>query len=208
MSYLSSIDAFANENFPGLLPILVARKVDIESYPLQREGVAISPLVFKPGKDFVEWVSSYDSSSFASRSQRSQEGTSRNQEVPFVLPKNSLTEVMLNKAERDDFIVLLQDRNGFRYLFGSIDKPVSFSYDKNSGSTGSRNQYDCLFFSETYNNVLIYPHVFGVETDFSQSPPVIVRRGSAEGPVLVVAPAGSTVVITSPYSFGFQLIQS
>jgi hypothetical protein len=206
MSYLISIPQFEDENFPGLLPILVARKDDIETYPEQRDGIAVSPLVFKAGKDFVEWVSSYDTANFISTSEQSQEGVSKRQELPFILPKNSLTEVMLNKAERDEFIVLIQDRNGFKYLFGSLDKPVRFQYDKNSGATGSRNQYDCRFFSDTYNNVLIYPPDFDIETDFSAAPPVVVRRGSIDGPILAVAPAGSTVVITSPYSFGYQLI--
>lgn len=206
MSYLRSVDDFTDENFPGILNISVVKVSDVLTYPDQIDGIAIEQLVFKPGKDFVRWRATHNTAVFNSQGRDSRAGIIRNQELPFILPKTSLLDTMLTKAERDEFIVLVEDKNGFRELFGSIDKPVRFRYDRTSGSSSGRNQYSCTFYSEATGNKLIYPATFSIETDFTLAPPVIIRRGSIDGPVLAVASAGSTVVITSPYSFGYQLI--
>jgi hypothetical protein len=208
MSYLRNIAPLDDENLPGLITISVVKKDDILSYPASLEGIAVEEITFKPGKDWIRWSATYNTANFINRSNDSDQGIIREQELPFVLPKSSAIEAMLSKAERDEFIVLVQDKNGFRELFGSFQKPVRFSYDKQTGSSSGRNQYDCRFFSEAIGNKLIYPYDFTNGADFSNAQPVIIRRGAIDGPVLAVAPAGSTVVITSPYSFGFQMIAS
>lgn len=205
MSYLFSIPPLDNENLSGLLKISIARVVDIASYPDVYDGIAVQELTFNAGKEWTVWNATYQSASFEARSTDSQEGIFKNQRLPFIIPRHSVNEVMLTKAERDEFVIMVEDFNKFKYLFGSPSKPVRFQYDKNTGAQAQRNQYDCLFFSEASDNVIIYPHTFGTQPPISDAPPVVVRRGSISGPVLAVAPAGSTVVITSPYSFGYFL---
>lgn len=208
MSYLRNIAPLEDENLPGLIKISVAKASDIATYPDSIEGIAIAEVTFKEGKDWTVWSATYNTANFLNRSNDSDQGIIRAQELPFVLPKSSSLEAMLNKAERDEFVVLVEDKNGFRELFGSISKPVRFAFDKETGSSSGRNQYDCRFFSEAIGNKLIYPYEFGTAANFGNAQPVVIRRGSADGPVLAVAPAGSTVIITSPYSFGFQIAAS
>lgn len=208
MSYLLPIPPHTGDNLSGVLKISVARKVDILTYPEAYDGVAISELVFKEGKSWTLWHATYRTASFSSRSSDSMEGIIRDQQLPFIIPRHSVRETMLHVAERDEFVVLVEDANMFRYLFGSLQKPVRFSYDKNTGSGSQRNQYDCLFYSEAVDNTLIYPHTFDTPGTPEEGNPVIIRRGSPTGPVLAVASPGSTVVITSPYSFGFELLSS
>lgn len=210
MSYLLPISELSQDNLGGVSRILVSRAADIATYPEGYEGIAQVEVVFQAGRDWLAWVATYTTAGFFRRSEDSPEGVSGGKELNFIIPRHEqeITR-MLRKAERDEFVILFEDYNGQRYLFGSKDKPVRFAFDQNTGSGRDRNQYTCKFYSDSPGNVLIYPLVFGEgDTDFSSAPPVVIRRGSSEGPVLAIAQAGSTVVIVSPYSFGYQIIAS
>jgi len=210
MAYLIPIPALEQDNLGGVRRILVSRAEDVSEYPEGYEGIAQSELVFVEGRDWISWAATYSTAGFFRRSEDTQEGVSGGKELSFVIPRHDQEFTrMLRKAERDEFVVLFEDFNGQRYLFGSKDKPVRFSFDQQTGSGRDRNQYACRFYSDSPGNNLIYPLAFGEgETDFSSCPAVVIRRGSSEGPVLAIAAAGSTVVIVSPYSYGYQLIVS
>lgn len=208
MSYLTPIDFLSNsDNLSGLKPLKLARAVDVATFPESYEFIAQEELVFESGKDWINWAATYRTSGFTTRAQDSEEGMNSTQELPFVIARHSADRtVMFKKAEKDEFIVLFEDMNGQRYLFGTKEKPVRFRFDMMTGSGGDRNQYSCAFYSDSPGNFLIYPQTFGEgETDFSSCPPVVVRRGATDGPVLAVAPAGSTLVIVSPFSLGYQI---
>lgn len=207
MSYLKSIPHLEDENISGLTAISLVRVPDLASFPNSYDGIATEPIVFKQGKDWVRWMATYKTSSFSRRSQDTLEGIQTNQELPFIIPRNSpAITSMLRLAERDEFIVLFSDANFQDFLWGNPQKPVRFLFDQTSGNGSGRNQYACSLYSESSENILTYPGTFGSEpVDVNACQPVVIRRGSADGPVLAVAAAGSTVIITSPYSFGFQL---
>lgn len=211
MSYLSHIPPLSEkDNMPGLSPIQLARVADIQDYPDAYDGIATAAITFLPGRGWIEWAATYNTSRFQVRSQDSQEGIIKDQKLPLVIPRHSSAITsMLTKAERDEFIVKVKDRNGQEYIWGSPQKPVRFIFDQNTGSGNDRNQYDCTFYAEAADNLLIYPTTFsGEPIDPSEAQPVVIRRGAVDGPVLAIAPAGSTVVISSPYSFGYELIVS
>lgn len=211
MSYLASISPLENaDNLSGLRPLRVTRADDVEVFPSQYEGIAQAELVFKEGRDWAVWASTYRTAGFSARGEDSLEGVAHAQELPFIIPRHS-TEIttMLRKAQRDEFIVLLEDNNGQRYLFGTKDKPVRFLFDLTTGTGSDRNQYSCRFYSDATGNLLVYPLTFGSgDTDFSSCPSVTVRLGTLDGPILAVAPAGSTLVIISPYSIGYYIASS
>ncbi len=210
MSYLVPISSLDTENLSGLQSLLVIRSEDVATYPEAFEGVAQEEITFESGRDWLRWFATYSTSAFSTRAEDSMEGMNAAKELPFVIARHSaaITQ-MLRKAEKDTFIVLFTDFNGQRYLFGSKEKPVRFTFDMNTGTGSDRNQYTCRFYSDSHDNLLIYPASFGDgDTDFSSCPAVIIRLGSSEGPVLAIAPAGSTVVINSPYSIGYQIIAS
>lgn len=209
MSYLAAIPPLENsDNLSGLKSISVARAIDVATYPESYEGIAQEEVVFESGKDWTRWAATYTTAGFSSRSEDSAEGVSASRELPFIIPRHSAAiTTMLRKAERDDLIVLFEDFNGQRYLFGSKAQPVRFAFDQETGSGRERNQYSCRFYSDSPGNYLIYPLTFGDgETDFSSCPPVTVRLGASDGPILAIAPAGSTLVILSPYSLGYQIL--
>ena len=210
MSYLVPISPISADNLSGLKYIRLVRSADVASFPEGYEGIAQSEIVFNAGRDWIEWMATYTTSSFSTRGEDSQEGMASVKELPFVIPRHS-GEIsrMLNKAERDTFIVLFEDFNGVRWLFGSPEKPVRFAFDLQTGNGRDRNQYACRFYSDSPGNLLLYPQTFGEgDTDFSSCPSVVIRRGASDGPILAVVPAGATLVITSPYSLGYYIATS
>ena len=211
MSYLSSISPLeSSDNLGGLKYIRVIRAADVATDPESFEGVATSEIVFQAGRDWIDWAATYLTSSFSSRGEDSPEGMADVKELPFIIARHSKSiSMMLRKAEKDEFIVLFEDFNGVRWIFGTKAKPVRFAFDQETGVGRDRNQYVCRFYSDSPGNLLLYPAELGAgETDFSSCPPIIIRRGASDGPILAVAPAGSTVVINSPYSFGYYIIAS
>lgn len=210
MAYLLPIAHLDGENLAGLKYLRVIRSEDVSAYPEIYEGIAQEEISFVSGRDWVTWAATYTTASFSQRGEDSQEGMAGVKELPFVIAKHS-GEVtrMLTKAERDTFIVLFEDFNGVRWLFGSKEKPVRFAFDLQTGAGPDRNQYACRFYSDSPGNLVFYPQTFGEgDTDFSSCPSVIVRRGASDGPILAIAPAGSTLVITSPYSIGYYIASS
>lgn len=210
MSYLTPISPLDSDNLSGLKYIRVVRSEDVAEFPESYEGIAQEEIVFDAGRDWINWAATYTTSSFSSRGEDSQEGMAGIKELPFVIPRHTgeITR-MLTKAERDTFVVLFEDFNGVRWIFGSVEKPVRFSFDIQTGNGRDRNQYACRFYSDSPGNLLLYPQTLGEgETDFSACPSVIIRRGASDGPILAVAPAGATVVITSPYSIGYYIASS
>lgn len=206
MSYLNHIPHLEDENFPGLWSIDVARVADIDNYPDAYDGIAVSEVTFHAGRGWVRWAATYNTSRFDIRSTDTREGIVKNQSLPFVIPRHAAAITnMLQKAERDEFIIKVKDHNGQEYIWGSIQKPVRFQFDQSTGGGSNRNEYSCSFYSEASENLMIYPANFSISPVLPGALPVVIRRGSMDGPVLAVAPAGSTVVISSPYSFGFQL---
>jgi hypothetical protein len=207
MSYLNSIPYLETENLSGLTLISLIRVPDVLQFPDSYNGIATSAIIFKEGKGWSAWAATYRTSSFSRRAQDTQEGVLTNQELPFIIPRYTpAITSMLRLAERDEFIILFKDANGQEYLWGNPQKPVRFLFDQSTGSGSGRNQYECKFYSESSENILAYPVTFGtVPADPNACRPVVIRRGSSTGPVLAVAAAGSTVIITSPYSFGYEL---
>ena len=209
MSYLQPISFLEDENLAGLTVLEVVRAAEVVRYPESFDGIATSPITFVEGRGFVRWEATYQSSQFSVKSEDSKEGIIKNQRLPFIIPRNNpLITAILMKAERDELIIKLRDANGQEYLWGSPQKPIKFLFNQETGSGRDRNQYACEFYSEASDNLMIYPATFSEEALPSDCPLVVVRRGTADGPVLAVVPAGSTVVIVSPYSFGYQLIVS
>jgi hypothetical protein len=210
MSYLIPIQPLSSDNLSGLKYIRIIRSADVSEFPEIYEGIAQEQIAFVAGRSWVEWVATYTTSSFSSRSEDSQEGMASVKELPFVIPQHSgeITRMMA-KAERDTFVILFEDFNGVRWLFGSKEKPVRFAFDIQSGNGRDRNQYACRFYSDSPGNLAIYPHTLGEgETDFSSCPSVVIRRGATTGPIIGIVPAGGTMVITSPYSFGYFIATS
>jgi len=210
MSYLNPILSLDSDNLSGLQSLQVIRSADVDAYPDAFEAIAQEEITFQPGREWVRWVATYSTIGFSTRAEDSQEGMNSAKELPFVIPRHSqaITQMLL-KAEKDTFIVLFTDFNGQRYLFGSKEKPVRFAFDMNTGTGSDRNQYSCRFYSDSYDNLLIYPPTFGDgSAAVDACPSVIIRSGSADGPILAIVPAGATMVINSPYSFGYQIINS
>lgn len=211
MSYLIPISPLeSTDNISGIRSIRVIRSADVAQYPFAYDGIAQEIITFLPGRNWITWAATYTTASFSSRSEDSPEGMSGVKELPFVIPKHS-TEItrMLSKAERDTFVVLFEDLNGVRWLLGSVDKPVRFAFDLQSGNGRDRNQYTCRFYSDSPSNLIMYPAILNTESETPPTcPSVVIRRGSADGPILAVAPAGSTLIINSAYSFGYQILSS
>src|SRR5690606_18831901 len=136
-----------SDNLSGVRSIRGTRAGDVDVFPEDYEGIVQAEITFHPGKDWTSWASTYRSSRFSGRSEDSLEGVAHSQELPFIIPRHSTAiTTMLRKAQRDQFIVLLEDHNGQRYLFGTKSKPVRFMFDLQTGSGQDLNQYACKFY--------------------------------------------------------------
>src|SRR5690606_17115232 len=133
--------------------------------------------------------------SFRSDSVDSMEGVYRNGQLSFTIihPEESL----LDRMERDRFVVFYLDANLKPVLFGSPSKPLLFRYSHQTGSIGSgRNEYSGLFYSTAPNNKALYQ---GAVSDFI--PLLVIRAGSMDGEVLATLGEGESLNIDSDFYF-------
>ncbi|HTF19349.1 MAG TPA: hypothetical protein VK658_14815 [Chryseolinea sp.] len=149
MAYLQNISRFsANDNIGGIITLRVIRKDDVETFPEPSNGIVYGDIVPKAGRAFVVWSAILESSSTKSATKATREGASKQNTLPFLLPKDrAAIKPQLDLAAEDEFIVLFTDANGTNKIFGSLETPVRFEYDHDSGkSFENLNAYDCRFY--------------------------------------------------------------
>lgn len=195
MSYLIPISKSEKDNLSGLLQLRVARVDDIQTFPRIIGGRVAGDIFFKPGAGFVPWEVIPESSSFKSDSTDSIEGVYKNGQLSFtiIFPEESL----LDRMERDRFVVFYLDGNLQPVLFGSPSKPLLFRYSHQTGSIGSgRNEYSGVFYSTAPKNKAVYQ---GAVSDFV--PLLVVRSESMDGEVLATLGEGQSVNLNSDFAF-------
>ena len=204
MAYLQNLNRLSGaDNLGGILFLKIARAADIASIPDPVAGVVYGDIEFKPGKGFVTWEVTPDTSSADSRSRRAREGASKTNRIPFFIPKDRASiRAMLEQAEQDELIVVYTDANGKQKIFGQLDTPVQFEFDHSSGKRGDDlNHYDCNFFYEGPDNM--YEYNGAVPTPPAGSAPAIV---TVNGTVVASLQPGDTLNFDTDFDFDFQIV--
>src|SRR5690606_1046170 len=195
MAYITPITKVERDNLSGLLQLRIARVDDILTFPRIIGGRVMGDIIFKPGTGFVPWEVIPETSSFKSDSVDSMEGVYRNGQLSFTIvhPEESL----LDRMERDRFVVFYLDGNLKPVLFGSPCKPLLFRYSHQTGSIGSgRNEYSGMFYSTAPNNNAIYS---GSIAAFI--PLLVIRANSMDGEVLATLGEGQSITLDSDFYF-------
>lgn len=199
MSYLSTINRFSGQgNLGGIISILVARKADIDSIPQPVGGVVYGDVVFKPGKSWVTWNVTSETASTKSDTRTSREGASKNNRLPFSVPKYSAAvHSMFEQATDDELIVLHTDANGIQKIFGLYDAPVKFRYSHNSGQQhADKNGFEGEFYYDGPENMFEYNGEIAAPIP-GTAPAIVLYNGAA---IASLAP-GETLNIISDFGF-------
>lgn len=199
MSYLKNISRFSGSgNLGGILTIQVARAADIESIPDPLAGIVFGDIVLKAGKSFYTWQVTTETAEANTRGNPTAEGFSKDNTLPFFIPKDrSDIRTMLEAATEDELIVLYKDANGKQKLFGTLDHPVQFEYSTNSGAAhADRNGYSCRFYYKGPENMFEYNGT--LPTAPAGAAPAIVRYNGVA--IASLAP-GETLNINSDFGF-------
>jgi hypothetical protein len=199
MSYLQSIPAFSQSgNLGGIITMQVIRASDVQSMGEPVNGIIYDTIVLKEGKAFVNWSAILESARVRNTSRTTREGSSRQVPLNFMLPKDRPgIKAQLDQAEADEFIVLYTDTNGTQKIFGTLETPVRFEYDHDTGASFSNlNAYDCRFYYTGPDNLFHYNGTIPVPVPGS-APAVVRYNGVA---IASLAP-GETLNIESDFGF-------
>jgi hypothetical protein len=199
MGYLKNITRLsASDNLGGIVELRVARKAVIDTIPEPVNGIVYGDITLKAGGSFFTWKATQESASLRSNSRQSKEGVSRQNQIPFRIPKDREDiYFMLEQAEEDEFVVLVKYPNAKWKIFGLLDSPVQFEFDHDSGSAfADGNFYSCRFYYEGPGNLFFYNG--STPSAPAGTAPAIVRFNGAA--IASLAP-GETLNITSDFGF-------
>jgi hypothetical protein len=197
VSYLQSISRNTIDNLGGIFSIKVARKADIVSIPAPVAGVVYGDIEFQEGAGFVTWDVTHESASAGSEGKVSREGFSKNNKLPFRIPRGRASlKIMFDQAVEDELIVLYTE-NGKTKIFGLLEAPVKFSYSHKSGEAiADLNRYEGLFYYEGPDNM--YEYDGEIELAPGGVVPALVKYN---GDVIASLLPGETLNIISDFGF-------
>lgn len=204
MSYLESITRLSGvDNIGGILTIQVARRVDIQSLPDPVDGVVYGDITFFPGSGFVSWEVTAESPNAASRNRSSREGNSKENRLRFTVPKDRASiRRMFELAEEDELIVLYKYAHGKHRIFGTLDAPVRFRFDHDSGGAiTDLNHYACEFYYDGPDNMFEYEG--SLPAPPSGPPPAIFR---VNGQTIASLQPGEVLEVDSDFDFDFHIV--
>jgi hypothetical protein len=205
VSYLQNISRLkGNANLGGLVEIRVARKADVTDIPLPIGGMITGDITFPEGKGFVTWLVTQESLSLKSNSRDSREGISKTNRLPFRVPLDQYNvRMMMEQAEEDEFIVLVKYPNGTYKLFGTLDGPVKFSFDHDSGTSHADGNFNnCEFYYDGPQNIFFYQGAI---------PAPIPGTGTSRveylsGDLIALLSPSDVLTLTSDFHHAFTLI--
>lgn len=104
---------------------------------------------------------------------------------------------MLELAEEDEFIVLFKYANGKRKLFGTLDRPVRFTFDHDAGSSFAAGNFNnCEFYFDGPSNIYFYDG--NIEPAPPGANPALVRFNGA---IIAALQPGESLNIESDFGF-------
>lgn len=199
MGYVLPIARLSNsDNLAGLLEIQVCPKSLITAIPTPVNGTVYGNITFVSGAGFAKWEATLERSRVSTLKERTADGYSAKNQVPFRIPKDRADlRNMFDLMERDEFIVIIKYPNGKQKIFGTLNRPVQFTYNHDSGeSFDTKNEYECMFYFEGPDNIFFYDGSVG--TAPAGPAPVVVK---INGTVIAVLTPGQTINILTDYDY-------
>lgn len=187
----------------GIITIDLVRVADVESIPDPVDGAIFGEVVLKAGASFARWTTGYQSAGINSKSRVSKEGVSKDNDLPFFIPLDRESiRAMLAQAEEDIFIVIYRLATGPTKIFGSLDAPVRFEFDHNSGTQFTQaNGNNCRFYYTGPDNTFFYNAT--IPTPTPGAAPSIVK---VNGVVVATLLPGETIEFNTDFDFDFAIV--
>jgi len=182
--------------------MFIARKADVLSIPPILGKSLVGDILFPEGSGFSRWVPTLGTANFKTTGKSAREGAYRSNilEFNFPLDKESL-RLMLEQAEDDEFIVVYTLSNGVNKLFGTLEYPVKFQFNQDSGSeilSGIFN--NCRFYYDGPDNTYFYA---GAITEQTESEVGTVRVEFTDGTLIALLHPPETLVVASDFTHAF-----
>jgi len=213
VSYLQSITRSNGDNLGGILSIRVARVADIVSIPDDSGGVIYGNITFTEGKGWVTWEVTFESPNINSGNRVSREGFASINGLPLRIPTDKPgTRPMLLRAAEDELILLFTDGNGNTKVFGTLQQPVRFRFNHDTGKAiADGNFYEGQFYYEGPDNIFFYDGSVS-EAPSGPAPGVLkwklAGQDDSEAITIATFQPGETKIIESDFDFNeFHTIQ-
>lgn len=205
MNYLQSIARNSAENLGGIMHLRVCPVGGISTMPQAVGDTVYGDIVFNAGYSWALWQVKSNDAGLRDRVKDSEEGLYSSYSLPFFVPGDKAGWKKLFEQMHDDaFVILVSDHNNNQLIVGSLDAPVRFKseFDTGNSISGLRG-YTCEFYSDGGAPVYAYAGNIAAPVDDGSTPPAIVRKG--DGTVLATLQPGQVFTITSGFSFGFRI---
>lgn len=205
MNYLQSIARNSADNLGGIMQLRVCPVAGIAAIPDPVDDTVYGDITFNAGYSWALWQVKSDDAGLRDRVKDSEEGLYSSYSLPFFIPGDRAGWKKLFDAMHDDaFIILAKDPNNNQVIVGSLDAPLRFKAEFDSGNniSGLRG-YACEFFSDGGSPAYFYAGDVAAPVPDGSVAPAVVRKG--DGTVLAVLQPGQIFTITSGFSFGFRI---
>lgn len=188
----------------GVITLYVCRVDDVESIPDPVAKTIPGDIVFKAGAGFSRWDVTIETPRTKSTSRSSREGAAKSNSLTFFVPRDRQEVAsMLDIAEDDALIAVYRDSNGNYKLFGTLDRPLTFRYDHDSGQRfADGNFYTCTFSFDGPDNIYFYSGT--IEEQPAGTAPAIVQFTTGE--VIASLNPSDELNVSSDFAHTFTII--
>ncbi len=136
----------------------------------------------------------------------SEHGEFYKQKLTVFVPKDtpSKSDLFSKLGQIGHCIAVYVDNNGLQKVVGSVEYPLKFSSELETGkAAGNKNGHTLTFSGESTHKAFFYLAKESGNSGGSGAP-VTIKRG--DGSVVTLVQSGQTFVISSPFDWGFEII--
>jgi hypothetical protein len=203
---LQNIPIFSNDNLGSVYSLRVARVQDIAAIPDPVDGIVAENITFLGGSGFFSWYFTSETGQVRIRNRQSQEGPRITSELSGFIPRrDAQLQQLMDYCRNHHFVLLIRQGDGKDHLFGSLEQPLRFEVDFETGQNpSSRPGYAFRFFTEGVDVLNRYSG--SVTIPGAGQNPAIVRWD--DGELIATLNPGETLEVSSGFSHDFNLISA
>lgn len=211
---LRNFDQLFFDNTGGVEALWYADVADVLSAPDPDTALITENVVLRPNASWYQLVATRTTLAFTQPGKKDRHGDYWQPALKGVLARASVElSEGLEALDSRRFLLLYRDHNGYVWLVGAPDEPLSFSDKYDAGTATARNNYDFTFSGETTRRARPYQGTWqvsgrglqtGVQLGTGAGGTVVLR--TRDGRVLATVPVGKTVVLASGFKLGYQIV--
>ncbi|MDO7849218.1 hypothetical protein Q5H92_22835 [Hymenobacter sp. M29] len=210
---LRNLDPLLVDNTGGVEALWYCDVADVLSYPRTAAAALATDVVLVPGASWYQLIATRGTLSYGQAGATDRHGDFFKPLLKGALAKATPTVAAgLEALDGRRFLVLYRDQNGYVWLVGTPDSPLTWSEKYESGSPTTRNGYDFQFAGEGPRRARPYLGTWtvsgvgletGVQLGAGTGGRVEIR--DAHGNLMATVAAGRTVVVRSGFRVAFTI---